>query len=257
MTILHAIILGIVEGITEFLPISSTFHLILTSQILGFAQTEFMKLFEVFIQSGAILAAVILYKDILFKEKELTRKIILSFIPTALVGFVFYKIIKDIFFENLVLQISVFIVVGLVFIIFEKTRYTKDLNKSLATLNYSQAFIIGLIQALAIVPGVSRAGAVILGLMIFGVNRRQAATYSFLLAIPTLFAASLLDLTKSRSLLFSHDNSVSLLAVGFGASFLSALVVIRWFVQYLHKNNLSNFGWYRLIAGLVFLFWLL
>lgn len=235
----QAILLGIIEGATEFLPISSTFHLIWASKILQIPQTEFLKLFEVAIQGGAILAVLVLY------GKRISTKVMVSFIPTAIVGLVLYKIIKGIFFENMILQLSVFAGVGIIFLVFE--RFYKKQNKKIEDLSYGQALIIGLIQALAVVPGVSRAGAVMLGMMGMGVSREESAKYSFLLAVPTILAASLYDLWKMRSLLTGQSENIQLLILGSIAAFIGALVIIKWFIGFLQKNTLEGFGWYRLI----------
>ncbi|MBI4130832.1 undecaprenyl-diphosphate phosphatase [Candidatus Roizmanbacteria bacterium] len=252
MTLFHALVLGIVEGITEYLPVSSTFHLIWTSYLLGLEQTKFLKMFEVVIQTGAIASVTFLYFATLLKERQLVLKVLVSFVPTAVVGFVLYKMIKDVFFEQTMLQIVVFILVGIVFIVFEKYNPEKRLTKTVSQLTYREAVIVGLVQSLAVVPGVSRAGAVILTLMILRVNRKDSATYSFLLAAPTLFAAGALDLTQSYSALTSQTNNI-LLIVGFTASFISALIVMKWFIRFLQQHDLSLFGWYRIGAGIVFL----
>ncbi len=243
----QAVVLGLVEGITEFLPISSTFHLIWASKILQIPQTEFLKLFEVAIQGGAILAVLVLY------GKKISTKVMVSFIPTAIVGLVLYKIIKGIFFENMILQLSVFAGVGILFLVFE--RFYKKKNKKIEDLSYGQALLIGLIQALAVVPGVSRAGAVILGMMGMGVSREESAKYSFLLAVPTILAASLYDLWKMRSLLTGQSENIQLLILGSIAAFVGALVIIKWFIGFLQKHTLEGFGWYRLfLAAILFKF---
>lgn len=247
VNIFQAVLLGIIEGVTEFLPISSTFHLIWGAKLMGIGQTNFLKMFEVVIQSGAILAIVALYFQTIFNLK-LWKKVIVSFIPTALVGLILYKIIKGFFFENFALQITVFVLVGVFFIVFE--RLIKNTQKTIAKINYKQAFLIGLVQALAVIPGVSRAGAVIVVLLCLGVKRDEAAKYSFLLAIPTLMAATLLDLIKSRAVVL--DN-IGLLLIGLLASFISAYIVVKWFVSYLSRHDMAIFGWYRLGLALILL----
>src|SRR3989344_446971 len=140
MNMLQAAFLGIIEGITEYLPISSTFHLIWTSKLFNIPQTEFQKLFEVFIQSGAILAVIVLYFKTIFTEKKLIQKVVVSFIPTAVVGLLFYKLIKNVFFENSVLQLSVFVLVGIMFILFEKYLPKNSPQKNLDELTFKHAF---------------------------------------------------------------------------------------------------------------------
>ncbi|OGD61943.1 hypothetical protein A2160_01075 [Candidatus Beckwithbacteria bacterium RBG_13_42_9] len=250
MDFFQAIILGIVEGATEYLPISSTFHLIWTAKLLKITQTDFQKMFEVVIQSGAILSILALYLKTLTHDWQLIKKIFVSFLPTAVVGLVLYKIIKNVFFESFSVQIGIFVLVGLLFVAIEKVWRQRQFTLKASEITYSQAVIIGLAQAVAVFPGVSRAGAVILAMMFFKVKRDEAAKYSFLLAVPTLLAASALDLFKSRSIIFAQADNLSLLLVGFGVSFLSALVVVRWFVGYLQSHQISLFGWYRLTLGL-------
>lgn len=249
MNYLQTVILGIVEGATEYLPVSSTFHLIWVSRFLGLAQSDFQKAYEVIIQAGAILAVIFLYWKIILKDKQLVLKILFSFLPTAVVGFILYKIIKNIFFENYLLQISVFLLVGLIFILYERYQKNKTLKKTLINLNYKDCLIIGLAQSVAVIPGVSRAGAVILTMMLLNVKREEAAKFSFLLAIPTLLAASALDIVKTSPLLFSQTDKIGYLTVGFLAAFLSALIVVKWFIGFLERHTLSVFGWYRIVLG--------
>ncbi len=252
MNLLNAVILGLVEGVTEFLPISSTAHLIISSKLLNIPQTEFQKFFEVFIQSGAILAVVFIYWKVILKNKNLLINIVLSFIPTAVVGLLLHKLIKNIFFESFTLIAISLFVIGLFFIVFEfllKKKIIKT-DKKIIQMTIIQALLIGVGQSLAIVPGVSRAGAVILTMMLLGFNREESALYSFVLAVPTLFAASVFDFIKTDSqLIFSGSNPLFLL-VGLVFSFFSALLAIKWFINYLQKNSLMYFGVYRI--GLAF-----
>jgi len=253
MNIFHAVILGIVEGITEFLPISSTFHLIFTSKILGVIQNDFTKLFEVFIQSGAILSVTLLYFSNVVKYKELTKKVIISFLPTAFVGFILYKFIKNVLFENQILMIGIFTVVGVVFLLVE-WLIKKDkiqLKRSTNNLSYKEALIIGLFQSFAIVPGVSRAGAVIVIMMLLRFKRNEAAYYSFLLSIPTIFTASFFDLYKMRSIVSNYSNNWILLAAGFVTAFISSYFVVKWLIDYLKKNSLVFFGFYRIALAII------
>ncbi|GIW65528.1 MAG: undecaprenyl-diphosphatase [Candidatus Parcubacteria bacterium] len=252
---LNYFILGIVEGITEFLPISSTAHLILVSNLLKIQQTDFHKLFEVFIQSGAILAVIFNYFNLLKNNLNLIKKIIVSFIPTAIIGIVFYKIIKNLFFENYLIIASSLIIIGFIFILVEKliSKNKLRLSLDLNNLDNKQAFLIGLFQGLAIIPGVSRAGAVILIMLILRFKREEAVLYSFLLATPTIISASLYDLYKTGiNSLFIGQNFIYLL-IGFVSSFIFALLTINWFIKYLKKNNLIPFGFYRIIIGILIL----
>ncbi len=258
MNILNVFILGLVEGITEFLPISSTAHLIITSKLLNISQTEFQKFFEVFIQSGAILAVVFIYWKVILDNRKLMINIILSFIPTAVIGVLLHKIIKNVFFQSFTLIAGSLFFIGLLFIVFEfllKKKIIK-IDKKISQMTIIQALMIGLGQSLAVVPGVSRAGIVILTMMVLGFNREESALYSFILAVPTLLAASALDFIKTNpQLIFSGSNPLFLL-IGLVVSFFSALLAIKWFIGYLQKNSLTYFGIYRIILS-VFTFFVL
>jgi len=248
MSIIAAFVLGLVEGVTEFLPISSTAHLIISSKLLNIPQTEFQKFFEVFIQSGAILAVVFIYWKLILKNKSLITNIIFSFIPTAIIGLLLHKVIKGVFFESLTLIATSLFVIGLFFIIFEillKKKIIKT-NKKIIQMTVQQALIIGVGQSLAVVPGVSRAGAVILTMMMLGFNREESAIYSFILAVPTLFAASAFDFLKTDPKLIFTGSNPLFLFIGLITAFFSALLAIKWFIKFLQKNSLSYFGVYRM-----------
>jgi len=266
MTILHGFILGIVEGLTEFLPISSTAHLILAGEWLKIPPTEFLKTFEISIQLGAILAVVVLYWKKIWSSWNLIWKIGAAFIPTAIIGLIFYKLVKNLLGNNYVVAIAL-LVGGIILIAFENYYKRKNSGKLLTSeasresgpenISYRQAAIIGLCQSLAIIPGVSRAAATIIGGLSVGVSRKNIVEFSFLLAIPTMIAATGLDLYKSRALLSalsSHDLLVWL--VGFSVSFITAIIGVRFFLKFIQKNNFTPFGWYRIILGLVILVWL-
>lgn len=256
MNLINASILGLVEGITEFLPISSTAHLIITSKLLNIPATEFQKFFEVFIQSGAILAVIFIYWKVILKNKSLMINVILSFIPTAIVGFLLHKIIKNVFFESFTLIAASLFIIGLFFIVFEfllKKKIIK-IDKKIDKMTIIQALMIGLGQSLAVVPGVSRAGVVILTMMMLGFNREESALYSFVLAVPTLLAASAFDFIKTDpQLIFSGSHPLFLL-IGLMTAFFSALLTIKWFIKFLQKNSLAPFGIYRIILALFIYF---
>ncbi len=255
MNIIQSIILGVVEGITEFLPVSSTFHLIWTSTFLQLAQSEFVKLFEVFIQGGAILAVIFLYFKEVMRDRILFVKLILSFIPTAVVGFALYKVIKGVFFERIDVTTIAFIIVGILFLLVEyfiQKRWLK-IEKNMSKLSYKQAVLVGLIQSFAVLPGVSRAGAVIIGMMFLGYKRSEAAKYSFMLSVPTILAASVYDLYKMRQVAFESSDKMSILLIGFVVAFASAYAVVKWLIQYLQNNSLVFFGWYRILVGIILL----
>jgi undecaprenyl-diphosphatase len=247
----QAIILGIVEGLTEFLPVSSTFHLIFSSKLLGLPSSDFLKLFEVFIQSGAIFALVFIYTRTLLTNKKLFMNVVYAFIPTAIVGTVLYKVIKGIFFEADWLMLGVFMLVGILFILLEK--YLKNhhitLTKNCDHLTTRDSLIIGTSQALSVVPGVSRAGSVIVAMMMMGYKREEAAKFTFLLSLPTIFAASAMDLYQSRELLTGMSGGWGLLATGSLIALIVAYIVVKWFTTYLANHTLEIFGWYRLVVG--------
>lgn len=247
MTLLHAAVLGIVEGLTEFLPISSTAHLILTSRLMGLQQTEFLKFFEVFIQVGAIFAVVFLYFK-QFLNIKLIKQLACSFIPTAIVGFLLYKVIKTIFFEsNMLISLSL-ISIGVLFIIVERMKLKG--HKSIAQMSLQTAVFIGIAQSLAVIPGISRAGIVILAMMLLGFKRDESAQYSFMLALPTLAAAALLDVIKMNSVALS-TSEIQMVLVGTLVSFIVAYMSMKWFVGFLQKQKLTPFGVYRIIVGII------
>ncbi len=247
MNLIHAAILGVIEGLTEFLPISSTAHMILGARIMGLQQTEFLKFFEVFIQLGAILAVVFLYFKQFF-NKSIIKQLLCSFVPTASVGFALYKIIKTIFFESNVLISWSLILIGIVFIVVERMKLKE--TKSIAQMSLATAVVIGLAQSLAVVPGVSRAGIVIIAMMLLGFKRDESAQYSFMLALPTLAAAALLDVVKMRNthLTFSE---IEMIALGAGVAFFVAYASMKWFVEFLKHKKLTSFGVYRIVIGLL------
>jgi undecaprenyl-diphosphatase len=259
MNLLNTIILGFVEGITEFLPISSTAHLIIISKLLNISQSDFQKLFEVFIQSGAILSVVFLYFNQLKSNFKILKNLFFSFLPTALVGFFLYKVIKNVFFESLIFIGVSLILVGIFFIIIEILVNKKKivLKKKIEEINIFDALIIGVAQSLAVVPGVSRAGVVILSMLILGYQRDQSAKYSFLLSIPTIFMASFYDLYKSKDILLTNLNRFGILLIGFFVSFIFALISVKWLIGFLKKNSLVIFGIYRVLIGIIILKFLL
>ncbi len=255
MNILESLVLGIVEGLTEFLPVSSTFHLIVTSKILNIESSEFVKLFEVVIQSGAISALLFLYTKTLLQDYKLFKHVIISFIPTAVVGLIFHRIIKSVFFESNWLILSAFTIVGILFILLEKSYFKQgvQLKKSCTDLTSWQAMGIGLAQAISVIPGVSRAGSVIVAMMLMGYKRAEAAKYTFLLSLPTIFAASALDLYQGRELLARVDSGWTLIFAGFLAALFSAYFVVKWLIAYLSNHTLEIFGWYRLCLAAILL----
>ncbi len=268
MTILHGLILGIVEGLTEFLPISSTAHMILAADWLRVPSTEFLKTFEISIQLGAILAVIILYWKKIWSSWNLIWKIGAAFIPTAIIGLIFYKIVKNYLLDNVWVVAFALLLGGIILIWFEKYLAQKNsgkeltnqnaLDEKLETITYKQAGIIGVFQALAIIPGVSRAAATIIGGLSLGIKRKNIVEFSFLLAIPTMLAASALDLYKSRdALLLLSGHELIIWLIGFITAFITAIIGVRFFIKYIQKNNFVPFGWYRIVLALVVIAWLM
>lgn len=249
MNLLNALILGAVEGITEFLPISSTGHLILASQLLGIRSTDFVKSFEIFIQSGAILAVLFLYWKDLFTKSELLKKVLVAFIPTGVIGFILYTFLKTYLLGNTTVTLWALFLGGIALILIELSfKRRKAQERTPESISYRNAFLVGLIQSLSIIPGVSRSAASIIGGMLLGMDRKTAVEFSFLLAIPTLLAATGLDLVR-MSFSFTLNEWVYL-AAGFLASFVVGVLVIKWFVSYVKRFTFIPFGAYRIIMAL-------
>ncbi len=255
MNFFEAIILGVVEGLTEFLPISSTGHLILTARILDLPTTEFLSTFEVVIQLGAILAVVVLYFQRLLRDWEMNKRLIVGLIPALVVGGAFYPFIKSLFASPMTVAVS--LVVGGVAIIgieyFQQKR-EKTITE-LGQISYRTAFLVGLFQAMAVIPGVSRAGATIMGGLLLGMQRTVIVEFSFLLAVPTMLAASSKDLYESFGLLSSDDFSI--LSVGFVTAFLVAMMTIKFLIRFVQTHTFIPFGVYRIVAGIIFLLFVL
>jgi undecaprenyl-diphosphatase len=251
MTILQALILSAVEGISEFLPISSTGHMILAADILKVAQTGFVKDFEIIIQLGAILAIVVLYWNSLFRSIEVWKRIIVAFIPTGIIGLLLFKIVKNYLLGNLYVTLVSLLVGGIVLIFLELIYEEKEHHiDDIAKMTLPKAFVIGLFQSIAIIPGVSRSAATIVGALFLGTKRKAAAEFSFILAVPTMLAATGLDLIKTN---FSYSPSEWLmLAVGFSGAFIVALISVKLFLKYVQRNNFIIFGAYRIVAAILF-----
>lgn len=256
MTILHSIILGIIEGVTEFLPISSTGHMILASSLLGIPSTDFDKTFEIAIQLGAILAVVVIFWK-KFWNWERLFKLAVAFIPTGIIGLLLYHVVKQLLGSDIVVLASLF-VGGIVLIVFEM-YYGKQEDAVEAmpetAITYKQAIAIGFAQAVAIIPGVSRSGATIVGGMAMGISRAAIVEFSFLLAVPTMLAATLYSLYKSHAFTYTgHEWTV--LVVGFIVAFLVAMPIVKWFLEYVRSHSFKTFGWYRIILSVLFAAWL-
>jgi undecaprenyl-diphosphatase len=257
-TFLHALILGIVEGLTEFLPVSSTGHLILVGDLLGF-NSEKGKLFEIVIQSGAILAICWEYRakimSVLYglpREKKAQRfaiNLLIAFAPLAVLGLIFGKILKAHLFAPI--PVALAFIVGAFFIIWAERRDHVVRIHDVDDLTWQDALKLGFAQALALIPGTSRSGATIIGGLFFGLSRKAATEFSFFLAIPTLFAATFYDLYKHRDMLSSND--LGLIAVGFLAAFVSALIAVKGLLRYIASHDFTFFAYYRIVFGILVL----
>jgi undecaprenyl-diphosphatase len=264
--VITAIILGIVEGVTEFLPVSSTGHLILASALLGY-NSEYWALFNIVIQLGAILAIVVLYWRTFWAVLQgllrfdptsvrFVRNLLVAFLPAAVIGLVLHKQIEKLLGSPL--TVAVALIVGGIAIIGIERTVREGRIKGVAEIPLPKVIGIGFIQCLAMIPGVSRSGATILGALSLGVERRTAAEFSFFLAIPTMLGATVLELvTKRHELMAANSVGFGLIAIGFVVAFVVALLVVRWFVGLVGKTGFSPFGWYRIAVGALALVFLL
>lgn len=251
MNFFQAVILSIIEGISEFLPISSTGHLILTSNILKIAQSSFVKDFEIIIQLGAILAIVFLYWDVFLKNKEVWKKILTAFVPTGIIGFILFKLIKTYLLGNVYITVISLLVGGIALILLELIYKEKEHHvENIEDISYRNALLIGIFQSIAVIPGVSRSAATIVSALFLGTKRKAAAEFSFLLAVPTMLAATSLDLIKSN---FSYSsNEWLIIFIGFIGAFITSLFVVKWFLKFIQTNTFIPFGIYRIIAAILF-----
>ena len=249
MTLFQAIVLGIVEGITEFLPISSTAHLILANRALGIEETEFVKSFDIIIQLGAILSVVVLYWK-KFWNVDVLGKLFVAFLPTGIIGITVYRMVKDYLLGNVPVVVAALVIGGIALIAFERWRTAAGGEEiDFSEITWKRAVLIGLFQALAMIPGTSRSAATIIGGSMLGISRRTIVEFSFMLAVPTMLAASVYDLYQSHEALATN---LPALAVGFVVSFITAIIAIKSFLAYLKRRDFSLFGWYRVALALVF-----
>jgi len=254
MSIVDAIIIAIVEGITEFLPISSTGHMIITSSLLGIEKQAFTKLFEVVIQLGAILSVVVLYykKFFNFSRWQFYLRLLIAVIPALLLGALFSSRIKALMESNVTVGLSL-LIGGIILLFVDNIFKNAKLNND-SDITYPKAFAIGLWQVLAMIPGVSRSAASIIGGMQQGLSRRLAAEFSFFLAVPTMVAATgkdLWDWYKEQGTIASGD--LNMLLLGNVIAFIVAIIAIKFFISYLQKHGFRLFGWYRIIVGIIVL----
>jgi len=253
-TTLTAALLGLLEGVTEFLPVSSTGHLLLAGHFLGFESKG--KTFEVVIQLGAILALTSVYAALILglvlraRQEDAARRalvsVLLAFLPAVIVGLLAHDFIKGVLFETPVLIAVMLILGGLVLLVIDRIA-PPAVHRDALALPLRKALAIGLCQCLAMVPGVSRSGATIVGAMLMGVEKRAAAEFSFLLSLPTMGAAVAYDLFKSRDVL--DFAAIWEIAVGFGMAFVTALLVVRWVLGFISRHGYALFGWWRIIVG--------
>jgi undecaprenyl-diphosphatase len=254
MDLIHAIILAVVEGVTEFLPVSSTGHMIFVSHLMQMPQTEFLKTFEIAIQLGAIGAVFSLYWRTFLLDWEVGLKVLAAFFPTAVIGFILYKAIKHFLMGNVMVVAWALLLGGVFLIVFELLYKGKQGKvQKMADISYPQALIIGLCQSLAVVPGVSRSAATIVGGLMLGVSRTTIVEFSFLLAVPTMMAATVLDISKSRAEISSGDLGV--LAVGFIVAFVVAIGAVKFLLRFVQRNDFISFGIYRILMGAFLLFY--
>ncbi len=253
--ILKTIVVGLIEGFTEFLPVSSTGHIILAEEVLHFEGPP-GKVFEIVIQLGAILAVCVLYRAKIWTTVQgVTRRdpvafkfassVIVGFLPAAVVGVVAYKYIKSVLFNPTVVAVS-FVVGGIAILVIEALA-RRPRVKSVDDIDWKTALFVGTCQCLAMIPGVSRSGATIMGARVFRVDRATAAEYSVFLAIPTMLGATVYDLYKNWKTLDWHGSG--LIALGFVVAFLSALVVVKPFVRFISRHGFGVFAWYRIVVG--------
>lgn len=255
MTILQTIILAIIEGITEFLPISSTGHMILASSLMKISHNPFVKTFEISIQLGAILAIVLMYYKRFWQGIDIYIKLGVAFVPTGIVGLLAYKTIKTYLFNPLVVSTAL-LIGGLILILIDKRVVAKTTEYAdLADISYKHAFFIGLAQCVSMIPGVSRAAATIIGGVFNGLNKKQATEFSFLLAVPTMCAATGYDLIKTEAAISAHE--MTLLSAGFVFAFIFAWLAVKVFIKIVENYGFKYFGYYRVVIGLVFLLYML
>ncbi|MBI2056538.1 MAG: undecaprenyl-diphosphate phosphatase [Candidatus Sungbacteria bacterium] len=253
MNYIEAIILAVIEGITEFLPISSTGHLVLAAEFLKIPQTDFVKNFEITIQLGAILAVISMYFKTAFLNKKILARVIAAFIPTGIIGFIFYNFVKHTLLGNTEITLAALFFGGAALIMLEFFYREKEhVAGEMENVTLRQAFMIGIFQSFSIIPGVSRAAATIAGGLLLGLKRKTAVEFSFLLAIPTMAAAAGFDLLKSN--LSFTGNEGMLMVIGFAGAFISARMTVTCFLRFIQHHTFIPFGIYRIALAIVFWF---
>ncbi|HTE02104.1 MAG TPA: undecaprenyl-diphosphate phosphatase [Mucilaginibacter sp.] len=253
MNIIHVIILAIIEGFTEFLPVSSTGHMVIASSLMGISKNDFVKLFEVVIQLGAILAVVVLYFKRFIQSVDFYIKLVIAVIPAVIFGFLLKKHIDKLLESPLVVAIA--FVVGGIILLFVDEWFNRPLIKEEKKITYGTALKIGFFQCLAMIPGVSRSAASIVGGMSQRLSRTAAAEFSFFLAVPTMFGATVKDLydfyKKGNFATPEIHQNIKYLVIGSVIAFIVAMLAIKTFITFLEKRGFKLFGWYRIVAGIV------
>ncbi len=251
MNLIQSIILSIIEGLTEFLPISSTGHMILASSVMHIQEDAFVKTFEICIQIGAIMAIVIQYAKRFLQGISIYIKLAIAFLPTGILGFIAYPYIKAYLFNSVVVATSLLIGGVVLILLDKKVTQKQDDTDVIDNLKYKNAFFIGLVQSISMIPGVSRAAATIVGGIFNGLNKKQAIEFSFLLAVPTMFAATGYDLIKTNAEFTSHE--IFLLVIGLIVAFITAWFAVKVFVRIVQNYGFKYFGYYRILIGIIFL----
>ncbi|MFT6105896.1 MAG: undecaprenyl-diphosphatase [Rickettsiales bacterium] len=254
--IFKAIFLGIIEGLTEFIPVSSTAHLLLSAQFIDFSYIK-NDVFEIVIQIGAILAVCVFYRKKIFNivsgifhkksSQDFSLNILIAFLPSVIFGLCFYKIIKEMFFNPT--SIAIALIVGGIAILIVERMQIKPQYLQIENLSKWQSFKIGLFQIIAMIPGVSRSGATIIGGLLLKLDRKTSTEFSFFLAIPTIFAASIFDFYKNYESL--NGSELKIILIGFLAAFFSSLIIIKWFINFVSNHNFAVFAYYRIILGTI------
>ncbi len=251
MTISESVLLGALEGITEFLPVSSTGHLILASTLLEIPSSPELSSFLIAIQLGAILAVgIFFFRE--FLSFTVWKRLIVAFIPTGIVGVTLYPLIKDVLLSNPLIVVIALAVGGAFIIAIERSEGEAREETPVTSLSYRKTFLIGIAQSLAIIPGVSRSGATVMGGLIMKLPRATILKFSFLLAVPTMVAATAYDLYKTPSAL--TDGNFTLIAIGFTTAFIVALLTVKVAMAFVRKHSFAPFGWYRIVLALFFWF---
>ncbi len=252
MDVMQAVVLAVVEGVTEFLPVSSTGHMIIASHLMDMPQTEFLKTFEIAIQLGAIGAVFSMYWRVFLLDWEVVLKVMAAFVTTAIIGFLVYKSIKQFLLGNVMVVGAALLLGGIFLLVFELAyRGKQGKITRMEQISYPQALLIGLCQSIAVIPGVSRSAATIIGGLMLGISRHTIVEFSFLLAVPTMLAATVLDILRSNTVIMKDDWTI--LGIGFAVAFAVAFVSVKFLLHYIKKNDFIPFGAYRIAVGLLVL----